>query len=1161
MNAKQKSKLPLAEALALLGHRDAEIAVINSVQQGLADEMDMEGIYELVGDRIRNLFDAQVTGIATFDLENRTEEFQYVFEDGQRFSTLVRPIDKIRQLIIDTGEPLYFDENADARWTEITGEKPTVVPGTKLTKSAIYMPMKVGGRVFGYVSLQNLDRENAFSKSDIRLLGTLTNSMSLALENARLFHESEQRNAELALINSVQQGLVAEMDMQGIYDLVGEKVKDLFDSQVTVIASFDHEKHTEIFNYVFEDGKRFHPSPRVFDQIREAFIASRQPVYIRKEAVAEVKKFGIVLEAAPGTKVPKSMLYVPLVVGEEVRGYVSLQNLDREHAFNDSDVRLLTTLANSMSVAIENARLFNEAEQRNAELAVINGVQQGLVAEMDMQGIYDLVGDRIRNLFDAQVTGIYSFDNEAGLEHFQYLYEDGERLFPEPRPLNEIRRWLINTKELLLVNEDANDAIYKITGEYGEPVPGTRYPKSMLFVPLIAGQDVKGCVSLQNLDREHAFSDSDVRLLSTLSNSMTVALENARLFNETTRLLVETEQRNSELAVINSVQEGLVREMEMESIYSLVGDTICNVLNTQTLIIRTFDHDEELETWEYAIENGERLYHDPRPFIWANKHLMKTKEPLLINENYIEKARECGDTEKGVSKGLPPKSAIFVPMLVGGKVMGSISLQNVVEENAFTDSDVRLLATLTNSMSVALENARLFNETTRLLAETEQRATEMQTVNKISGALVSHLDFDTLVQLVGESMRDTFHADIVYVAIHDVQANMLHFPYYFGDPAKSRPFGNGITEKIILGKKPLLINKNMAEAYDKLKAERRGKMVESYLGVPIISGEKAIGAISVQSTEQENRFSDNDLRLLSTIAANVGIAMQNAEAYQKLQVALDDLTATQNQLVQSEKMASLGELTAGIAHEIQNPLNFVNNFSEVSGELLTEMKDEIANGHLDAAREIVEDVIKNLEKINHHGRRADGIVKGMLQHSRTGSGVKEPVDINVLTDEYLRLAYHGMRAKDKSFNVSMNTDFDESIGLVEAVGQDMGRVILNLITNAFHACSERDKLERAKKSTGGNSTIDKEPYRPVVSVKTEKKNGFVEIMVSDTGNGIPPKVLEKIFQPFFTTKPAGEGTGLGLSLAYDIVKAHGGELEVKTKVGEGTEFIIVLPIH
>jgi signal transduction histidine kinase len=247
-------------------------------------------------------------------------------------------------------------------------------------------------------------------------------------------------------------------------------------------------------------------------------------------------------------------------------------------------------------------------------------------------------------------------------------------------------------------------------------------------------------------------------------------------------------------------------------------------------------------------------------------------------------------------------------------------------------------------------------------------------------------------------------------------------------------------------------------------------------------------------------------------------------------------------------MASLGELTAGIAHEIQNPLNFVNNFSEVNSELIAEMKLEIEKGNFEEVKSLAKDIEENEQKIVFHGKRADGIVKGMLQHSRASSGQKEPTDINTLADEYLRLAYHGLRAKDKSFNATMKTDFDESIGKVNIIPQDIGRVILNLLTNAFYVVQEKKQLN-----------ID--GYEPTVSVTTKKKGNQLEIKIADNGNGIPQKALDKIFQPFFTTKPTGQGTGLGLSMSYDIVtKGHGGELKVENKEGEGATFIIILPV-
>ncbi|MBT8312643.1 MAG: GHKL domain-containing protein, partial [Flavobacteriaceae bacterium] len=263
--------------------------------------------------------------------------------------------------------------------------------------------------------------------------------------------------------------------------------------------------------------------------------------------------------------------------------------------------------------------------------------------------------------------------------------------------------------------------------------------------------------------------------------------------------------------------------------------------------------------------------------------------------------------------------------------------------------------------------------------------------------------------------------------------------------------------------------------------------------------------------------------------------------------ALSDLKATQKQLIHAEKMASLGELTAGIAHEIQNPLNFVNNFSEVSNELIEEMCEELDKGDTSEARAIAQDLRQNLEKINHHGKRADGIVKGMLQHSRSSSGEKEPTDLNVLADEYLRLAYHGLRAKNKNFNASIKTDFDDKIGKIEIIPQDMGQVLLNLIANAFHAVDEKSRQAPGE-------------YEPRVTVSTEKTGKGITIRVSDNGNGIPEKYRDKIFQPFFTTKPTGQGTGLGLSLSYDIVKAHEGEIKVTSEAGKGTEFIINLPL-
>ena len=351
------------------------------------------------------------------------------------------------------------------------------------------------------------------------------------------------------------------------------------------------------------------------------------------------------------------------------------------------------------------------------------------------------------------------------------------------------------------------------------------------------------------------------------------------------------------------------------------------------------------------------------------------------------------------------------------------------------------------------------------------------------------------------------------------------------------------------------------------KLENTRQIFELQINSIVRDSKEQISQLEQEGLLKEQKNKNQRLLIFSTIGALLStllilfILYRNNKSKQKtntvLEQTLSNLKSAQFQLVQSEKMASLGELTAGIAHEIQNPLNFVNNFSEVNSELIAEMKQEIDKGNLQEVKSIAASIDENEQKIIVHGKRADAIVKNMLQHSRSSSGAKEPTDINALCNEYLRLSYHGLRAKDKSFNAIMKTDFDESIGKINIVPQEIGRVVLNLINNAFYAVDEKKRMHL----TG---------YEPAVVVSTKKSKARpddpvqrvrVEISIKDNGNGIPQKLMDKIFQPFFTTKPTGQGTGLGLSLSYDIIKAHGGELKVETREGEGSEFIIQLPTN
>src|SRR5688572_6766101 len=877
-----------------LKQRAEELGVINSVQEGLAKELDIQGIYELIGERIRTVFDAQVVIIASLDHEKETETFNYAIEKGERFHLKPRHYDKVRKQLIDTKQKILINKNFEEAAAKF-GMK--VLPGTEHPKSLLFVPLISGDKVKSYVSLQNVDKENAFSDADIRLLETLSNSMSVALENARLFDETnrllketEQRTAELAVINSVQDGLAKELDMQGIYDLIGDRLCELFpDTKALVIRTFDYDNGLEHFRYAIEKGERLKIDSRPFIWASQHIIRDRKPILINENYLETSKKFG-------GTGVtkgepPKSAVFVPMMVGEVVKGTISLQNVDRENAFTDSDLRLLTTLTNSMSVALENARLFDETnrllketEQRTAELAVINSVQEGLAKELDIQGIYELVGERIRNLFDAQVVVIRTFDHAAGNEHLRYAIEKGERIYLEPRPLMWANQQLIKSKESLLINENYLETTKKYGGSgIANPVKG-QTPKSALFVPMMLGDVVKGSISLQNVDRENAFTESDLRLLTTLSNSMSVALENARLFDETTRLLKETEQRTAELAVINSVQEGLAKELDIQGIYNLVGDRLCDLFpDTQTLVIRTFDHDAGLEHFQYAIEKGTRLEVEPRPFMWANQQLIRTKRPVDIKENYLETAHKFGST--GVTKGQPPKSAVFVPMMVGDIVKGSISLQNVDRENAFSESDLRLLTTLTNSMSVALENARLFDETSRLLKETEQRTAELAVINSVQEGLARELDIKGIYELVGDRLCNLFpDTQTLVIRTFDHERGLELWQYakekglrQYVDP---RPF-NWNSKQLISTRKPLDIQENYVETAKKYGGTgvTSGQPPKSALFVPMLVGDLVKGSVSLQNVDKEHAFTDSDLRLLTTITNSMSVALENARLF------------------------------------------------------------------------------------------------------------------------------------------------------------------------------------------------------------------------------------------------------------------------------------------
>jgi GAF domain-containing protein/CheY-like chemotaxis protein len=1121
--------------------RNAELAVINSVQESLVGGMDMAGIYELVGEKMREIFKAQVIDIVTFNPERNVITDKYSYEKGDRTLVGERKPTGFRKHVIQTGALLVHNENVADALKEYDNE---IIIG-ETPKSHIYVPMLADGKVKGIISLQNLDHENAFSDSDVSLLTTLTNSMSVALESARLFDETarllketEQRNAELAVITSVQESLVAKMDVEAIYYLVGEKIREVFSAQVIDITTYDSATNLIEDKYAYEKGDRTLLGLREPSGFRKHVIDSGQMLVINKDMYKQRLKYENTIVVG---KAAKSLVMAPLMAAGKVNGVISLQNLDKENAFSDSEISLLSTLVNSMSVALKSARLFDETthllketEQRTAELGVINSVQEGLANELDMNAIYNLVGDRIQKIFNAQVVIISNFNLPNKTEHFNYAYENGEKIKVGTRPINQSREILIQKKHTIYIKteKEARDE-YDVVA-----IDETKMPKSLLFVPLLTGNEIKGYVSIQNVDVENAFSDADIRLLETLANSMSVALENARLFDETNRLLKETKERTAELGVINNVQDGLSRELDVQAIYNLVGDRLCELFpETQTLVIRSFNHNNGLENFQYAIEKGKRLTIKPQPFIWANKQLIETKKPIHINKDYIETAKKFGGT--GVTTGKPPKSAVFVPMIVGDVVTGSISLQNVDRENAFSESNLRLLTTLTNSMSVALENARLFNETTHLLSDAKQRASELSTVNNVSKALASQLNPTELIQFVGDQLRDLFKANIVYLALFDKKTKVIHFPYQYGDDMMPMKLGEGLTSKIILTGEPLLINKNVQELRSQLGVQRVGIPASSYLGVPIPVGDEIIGVLSVQSTEHENLFNENDQRLLSTIASSVGVALNNAQLFEDVEQA--KMEAEKASKVAEKANEAKSAFLSTVSHELRTPLTSVLGFAKIINKRLNDkIFPIVVNGDLKTEKTINQ-INENLQVVISEGERLTHLINDVLDLAKIEAGRMEWNQENVSLAEVAERAIAATTSLFEQKGIKLAKKIDNNVPDIIGDADKLIQVVINLFSNA------------AKFTEKG-----------LVTCEVLQKENEVIVSVTDTGIGIAKEDYGAVFEQFkqvggdtLTDKP--KGTGLGLPICKEIVEHHGGRIWVDSKVGKGSTFSFAIP--
>jgi GAF domain-containing protein len=694
--------------------------------------------------------------------------------------------------------------------------------------------------------------------------------------------------------------------------------------------------------------------------------------------------------------------------------------------------------------------------------------------------------------------------------------------------------------------------------------------RTFLTVPMVKENELVGSFSLYRQE-VRPFTDKQIALVTNFAAQAVIAIENARLLNElrqrTADLTESLEQQTATSEVLRVISNS---PSELDPVFQTMLANATRLCEAHFGILHQFDgttfHIQAAQglTPAYA----DLLQRTPQTPDRRNTlgRLLETREPIHVADLTLERAYlEREPIRVAVVEMGGARTLLAVPMLKETEVVGSIVIFRK-EVRPFSDKQIELVKNFAAQAVIAIENTRLLNELRARTDELARSVGELQALGQVSQAVNSTLDLETVLStIVAKAVQlSRTDAGAIYVFDDEREEFRLHATY-----GMSETMITAITDQRIgLGdaiggataqRKPIQVPDIRNEPTSPINEIIVREGYRGILVIPLLRPDHIVGALVVRR-KTPGEFANSTIDLLQTFADQSVVAIQNARLFESVEArtgelakSLEDLRTAQDRLVQTEKLASLGQLTAGIAHEIKNPLNFVNNFSAVSVELIDELRQALGGAHLDnklraEISEIADTLQGNLDKVVQHGKRADVIVKNMLLHSRQGSGEHRPVDINALVDESLNLAYHGARAEKQGFTITLERSFDPAAGEVDLFPQEITRALLNLISNGFYATTKR------KAEANGGS------YEPTLAAATKNLGDSVEIRIRDNGTGIPPEVKEKLFSPFFTTKPAGEGTGLGLSISHDIiVKQHGGSIEVDTQPGEFTEFRIILP--